>query len=214
MRRFFRIMLYTVLVGYSLCLIAGTLSPFDFTTDPARLSLRPKPIEWIPFTYVCPRCTYEAKDKLLNLAMFMPFGFCLGLLLLGAGRSQRSTILRVTLSGFMFSLAIESSQFFLPSRTPFASDLLLNTLSAFYGACFAWYAARAVHCLTNCRSWPSGARSPVAPWNFRERELCASVEDRGSKIEDGRWKIDDGLLNSDAPTRQCADAPTLRRADH
>lgn len=43
----------------------------------------------------------------------------------------------------LLSLTIECAQFFLPTRTPSASDLLLNTAGAFYGGCFAWLTVQA-----------------------------------------------------------------------
>jgi len=65
--------------------------------------------------------------------MFMPVGILLALRRIG-NVSEIGTLLLITFWGFAFSLGIEVTQFFLPERTPSASDVMLNTLGALLGA--------------------------------------------------------------------------------
>jgi glycopeptide antibiotics resistance protein len=128
-----------LLLAYSLALIIGTLSPFNFTCDNKTLAKRAYPPEWIPFTYRCPVCGLDLKDKALNVGMFIPFGFllCLGY------RSRRSSIVAVALTAgasCFFSSAIETAQYFLPSRMASASDLLMNTNGGLIGAVIGIFA--------------------------------------------------------------------------
>jgi len=118
---------------YCVLILIGTLEPFNFTINSALLSRRPHPIEWIPFSYICPSCGFSIKDKILNTIMFMPVGILLALRRIG-NVSEIGTLLLITFWGFAFSLGIEVTQFFLPERTPSASDVMLNTLGALLGA--------------------------------------------------------------------------------
>jgi glycopeptide antibiotics resistance protein len=122
-----------LLAIYCVLMLVGTLYPFNFTTDSALMSRRPHPIEWIPFSYICARCGFDIDGKVLNTIMFIPFGFLLALHRSG-NTSKIGTLLLTTLWGFAFSLGIEITQFFLPTRTPSASDVTLNTLGALLGA--------------------------------------------------------------------------------
>jgi len=118
---------------YCVLILIGTLEPFNFTINSTLLSKRPHPIEWIPFSYICPLCGLDIKDKILNTIMFMPFGILLTLRLIG-NELDIGTLLLITFWGFAFSLGIEATQYFLPARTPSASDVIMNTLGSFLGA--------------------------------------------------------------------------------
>jgi len=75
-------------------------------------------------------------DVFVNLLGFMPFGFLMCAVLAIHFR-RLSTLLDVVLTvftGFLFSLAIESAQTYIPGRSPHAHDLFLNTLGAAGGA--------------------------------------------------------------------------------
>lgn len=133
-----RLLLGYLLAGWVVLLLLGTLYPFRFSADPAKLKYRTHPIEWIPFTYVCPQCGYELPDKLLNLVMFVPFGFLTGLRPL-VGGVGKAGLARLTLFGFLLSLGIEVTQYYLPTRVPGASDVFCNTLGAFLGG---WLSVR------------------------------------------------------------------------
>jgi glycopeptide antibiotics resistance protein len=152
-RRNFLAGLYTTLVRwrlplvviYCLLVIFLTQQPFSYTTDPVKLSMHSEPIEWIPFTYVCPVCGYDIKNKVLNLLMLVPFGSLLGLGSIIKSRTTWRSIWLATLYGLLFSLTIEIAQYFLPARTPSASDVVLNAIGSFLGGVLAvsigryWY---------------------------------------------------------------------------
>jgi len=122
-----------LLAIYCVLMVIGTLAPFNFTLEPSVHSRRPHPIEWIPFSYICPVCGLDVKDKILNTIMFMPFGILLSLRRIGKV-PKIGVLLLVTFCGLAFSLGIEATQFFLPTRKPSASDVMLNALGAFLGA--------------------------------------------------------------------------------
>ena len=134
MNRNLRFLVVGMLVAYSTLLLFGTLYPFDFRLDARSLSYFPSP-EWIPFTYHDPRCPWTGffKDKLINIVMFLPFGALLGIII-QSGVIPEGTFLKTIVLPALFSLAIETLQYFLPQRHPAASDLLMNTLGAFFGA--------------------------------------------------------------------------------
>jgi len=128
------------LLGYTLCLFVGTLAPFDFTLDSSRLASRREPVEWVPFSYVCPKCGYDLKNRALNFVMFVPFGLCLGLCLTRSS-GLRSVVLVAT-SGLLISLTIETAQYFIPQRKPSGSDLVLNAVGSLAGGAMAVAARR------------------------------------------------------------------------
>jgi glycopeptide antibiotics resistance protein len=125
-----------LLLIYCLLVIFLTQQPFSYTSDPVKLSMHKDPIEWMPFTYVCPVCGYDIKNKVLNLLMLVPFGFLLGVGFINTHNAWKSCWL-VTLYGLLFSLAIEIVQYFLHARTPSASDLVLNGFGSFLGGVIA-----------------------------------------------------------------------------
>ena len=131
--------LRVLLLAYCALLLYGTLWPLQFSLQPRDPTDPHARVEWFPFSYRCPDCGWDWKDKLLNLAMFVPFGF-----LTGGQRAAAKTVLAntvyPTVLGFCLSLGIETIQYFLPARTPTASDVLMNTLGAGVGALLAWFA--------------------------------------------------------------------------
>lgn len=122
------------LICYTALLYYGTLRPFNFRVDAREHAGTYKEPEWIPFTRVCPVHGYEIQpqDKAINLVMFIPFGVMLGLYL-PAAMPVRRRLWWAADSSFALSLSIETAQYFLPSRLPSASDLLLNTVSCVIG---------------------------------------------------------------------------------
>jgi glycopeptide antibiotics resistance protein len=60
-----------------------------------------------------------------NILLFLPLGAVLGLL----GLRRRATVL----TAFSLSVAIETTQLFIPGRTTSADDVLCNTLGAVFG---------------------------------------------------------------------------------
>jgi VanZ family protein len=65
-------------------------------------------------------------DVLVNIILFMPLGAGLALTRWGA--------LRLTITGWLLSGAVECAQFFIPGRDPSLGDLLFNTLGTLAGA--------------------------------------------------------------------------------
>jgi glycopeptide antibiotics resistance protein len=118
---------------YCFLLLLGTLWPLDFQAGGPYLIIKLKGVEWIPFDYLCPRCGIDYKDYLLNFFMFIPFGFLLSSLMM-RDKPNLHLALRTTLYGFLFSLSIESSQIFLPSRRTQASDILFNCIGTMVGS--------------------------------------------------------------------------------
>ncbi len=120
-------------VLYCSALLYGTLYPFDFKlrSTAGAASSRSR-IEWMPFTYVCPKHgIWCPRDRGLNLAIFVP----VGALLAARQRGRGTKPIRVaTAMGFALSLAIETVQCFLPSRFPSTTDLLANTAGTWLGA--------------------------------------------------------------------------------
>ena len=118
---------------YFIFLLIGTLWPFNFLSDVPYLINKLKNVEWIPFTYWCPNCGIDYKNKLLNLFIFLPYGFLLSLKSIH-GKPNFQMIFRTMWYGFLLSIFIEIAQIFLPSRTTQASDLVLNTIGAMAGS--------------------------------------------------------------------------------
>lgn len=91
-------------------------------------------------------------DFLLNIALFLPFGYLLPML----WRSHRS-LRSVALSGAAFSLLIECSQL-LTSRACDIDDLIANTLGAVLGYFSWWFFGQLFG--KHLRQTPSGRREP------------------------------------------------------
>lgn len=79
-------------------------------------------------------------NLLLNVAVFVPWGILLPLLF-----RQKRPLLNVTLTGFLLSLVIESTQYFTGRGCFDLDDLFTNTLGAFLGGCFV-LACRKLFC--------------------------------------------------------------------
>ena len=73
--------------------------------------------------------THNKKDILLNLSMFVPFGFFI------AGLFNKFRVLKTFSIGVVSSIFIESVQYFLPTvRTAQLTDIILNSISCLIGA--------------------------------------------------------------------------------
>ena len=84
---------------------------------------------------------FSARDALINVAAFVPLGLSLAPLAvkLGRLRAPYAPVAAVAAIGFLFSLAVESAQYWwIAGRYSSASDLVANTLGvAAGGALFA-----------------------------------------------------------------------------
>lgn len=72
-------------------------------------------------------------DRIANVLLYLPFGFCL-YLWLDTRLRRRVSLLVATALGALFSLGIEVAQVYVSARVPSLKDLALNTLGASLGA--------------------------------------------------------------------------------
>ncbi len=101
-----------------LAILYLTLYPFNFSSTAGS-----------GLTWVYPNSRGEWLDVLLNVYLFVPFGF-LGGLLVGGWRGA----LWFALAGAALSYGVESIQLYLPGRDASYRDVFLNTVGAFAGA--------------------------------------------------------------------------------
>jgi VanZ family protein len=99
---------------------------FDWGSVPARLL---SAID-LPFTS---GWRSDKKDIVLNVILFLPFGALL-FLHRAKGIAASRSVLAPALYGMLFSVVIETTQCFLPTRTPSLVDVCTNTLGALFGA--------------------------------------------------------------------------------
>ena len=125
---------------YTAFLLYATLWPFDFHF--ARAFVAGRKISWIPF--FDPAVGPERRDAVLNILVFLPFGF-LSCLVNSASGKFRRPVLVATLLGSALSFFVETSQIGLPSRDPSTADLLMNTTGALLGALSARAVQRKIH---------------------------------------------------------------------
>jgi glycopeptide antibiotics resistance protein len=75
----------------------------------------------------------DRNDLLLNLLVYIPFGF-LGGYRFAFAYSRSRSVVAASLLGVLVSLAVETTQAFLPTRDTSLSDLILNSTGACMGA--------------------------------------------------------------------------------
>lgn len=118
----------------------GSLYPFNLNTDS---SLSWWQSLWQALTQLSwARAGHS--DRVANVLLYVPLGFCLSLWLDGRLR-HRGAVIVATLFGALLSLAIEVAQVFISLRVPSLWDVTLNTGGAFCGAIggVAWFALSA-----------------------------------------------------------------------
>jgi glycopeptide antibiotics resistance protein len=104
-----------------------TLFPFNFSYKDD------SSITYI-FTYFYnPTINISISDFILNIVLFIPFGFSFTCLLLKSKLSWIIILAMVLLFSFSLSLTIEVLQIFLPFRSPSLTDILTNTLGGLLG---------------------------------------------------------------------------------
>ncbi len=105
-----------------------TLFPYQFSTHDLMTNLRDPELlkhifgEWSQWL-----------DLILNVIMFCPFGF--GVMALGWSARRNDGLGWPLFWGFLFSLGLELTQFFLPTRHPSIADIITNSSGCFLGAC-------------------------------------------------------------------------------
>lgn len=109
-----------------------TMYPFEFS--------HAKP-SWhgVPFLLGSHSKAGGAFDVVLNILLFMPYGFAIGTKLLRRGTSRRAILIHTTLAGALFSYAIEFTQLYIPFRDSGWEDVLTNTTGAFLGCVVAFF---------------------------------------------------------------------------
>jgi len=139
---------------YALFVCSLTLSPFEFSFSHANEKL--ESIRRLGFQSFFLHS--KPGDLFANILLFIPFGAALWRLF---SRESAATV-GVVLAGFLFSLYIESVQFFL-DRSTSISDLIANTAGTAAGCALArsrlWIPER--RRLQIYRSWPFRLAAPV-----------------------------------------------------
>jgi len=127
-----------LLMIWLLCIVAGTLAPFNFVT-PA--------VEHGPTMFQYGAFERDPVHFVLNMFLFMP----IGVLMHHEERTRSTRWLRIVvlagIVGFSISAAVEYLQAFLPTRDSSLFDLLANTAGAMIGVAAdrRWGAAVATH---------------------------------------------------------------------
>jgi VanZ family protein len=107
-------------------ILHATMWPYNFRFDWGSVPARLLSATDLPFDH---GELAEKKDIVLNVILFLPFGALLFLQRAKAIASNRS-VLVPALFGMLFSVFIETTQCFLPTRTPSLVDVCSNTLGA------------------------------------------------------------------------------------
>ncbi len=115
-----------LLIGVVALIAYGSLYPFNF---------KPDAIEGGVFNALGQLSWARAGrgDRIANVLLYLPLGFCLFLLLHTRLRRMPALVL-ATLTGSLFSLGIEVAQVYVSIRVPSLTDLTLNTLGTAIGA--------------------------------------------------------------------------------
>ncbi|MBM3779468.1 MAG: VanZ family protein [Acidimicrobiia bacterium] len=143
-----------VLACWAAIILMGTLAPYRFG-GPAYASAKLTRVAWNPVrTVIEARPRRTVRDAVINIGLFLPFGFAVGRVVRGRGRGRR--IWRVVLAGSLFSVGIETAQLFTIWRFPAVHDVILNTLGALAGG--LWEGRRARRALLDT----GGAVAPAA----------------------------------------------------
>ena len=108
-------------------------------------------------------------DALLNVLLFVPFGFGLGEKLRERGRSLRFALLATLAAGAVFSYAIEFAQLYIPERDSGWEDVFTNGSGSFLGGLlYALLGGLVVR-------WANTVQRAVAEWLTPFRFACAIV---------------------------------------
>lgn len=75
----------------------------------------------------------EFRDMLINIILFIPFGFILHFIIKRRLKSSRLSFAVILIFGMLFSLSIESLQYFINSRYSSMTDVINNTIGVMIG---------------------------------------------------------------------------------
>jgi VanZ family protein len=115
-----------LLLGVLALIAYGSLYPFNFKPDAVSGGLLDalSRLSW---------ARAGRGDRIANVLLYLPAGFCLSLWLNSYCR-RRTAIIVATLLGTLVSLTIEVAQVYLSPRVPSLNDLTLNALGTLLGA--------------------------------------------------------------------------------
>jgi VanZ family protein len=119
-------------------ILHATMWPYNFRFDWGPIPARLLSAIDLPFTG---GWRGNKKDIVLNVILFLPFGALL-FLHRAKGIAASRSVLSPTLLCMLFSASIETTQCFLPTRTPSLVDVGTNTLGTLFGAVAARTALR------------------------------------------------------------------------
>ncbi len=115
-----------LLIGVVALIAYGSLYPFNFKPDAIQGGVFSalRELSW---------ARAGRSDRIANVFLYLPFGFCL-FLWLNARLRRLPALALATLLGAMLSLTIEVAQVYVSARVPSLTDLSLNTVGAAVGA--------------------------------------------------------------------------------
>ena len=110
-----------------------------------------------------------------NILLFVPWGFLMFISLYTVKRPTLQTYVLTILLGFSFTLAIESYQYFLPSRVADVNDVIWNTTGTLLGAILGHLRERlrvaAAHCAPRYVTRTRNARADACARATRRRRF-------------------------------------------
>jgi hypothetical protein len=124
-------------IGMVALIAYGSLYPFNLKADATNAGW------WQSLWQALMQLTWARagrSDRVANVLLYVPLGFCLSLWLDGRMR-HRAAVIAATLCGAALSLSIEVAQGFISLRVPSLWDITLNTTGALCGAIggVAWF---------------------------------------------------------------------------
>jgi VanZ family protein len=116
-------------------LIAAVAVILFLTLYPLRFAFSAPSLNTSPFLLGTENKPGKPLDVVLNILLFIPFGFGLCAKLRDRGASARAAVLLSWLAGALLSYSIELAQFYMPARDSGWEDVLTNSTGALFGAC-------------------------------------------------------------------------------
>jgi len=115
--------------------------PFDFDTDPHRIADVVKRTSLLPFADYYRQSEYKSFDQALHKSLlFLPVGVMLGMI--SWVRDYRAVRWLALLGGCALAATVEAGQFFLPTRFPGVTDVIIGGLGVGAGLAIARWTGR------------------------------------------------------------------------
>ncbi len=189
-------------------LIAGIAGILFLTLFPFRFALPNLPGQVPPFFLGGSLKTAGWFDALLNIALFVPFGFGLAEKLREDRKSPTATFFIVMASGTLFSYSIELAQAYIPMRDSGWEDVVTNSTGAVAGFfLYELLGATIVRFLTQCEiaisSWITLRRAAVLlPLYFALWFALSAFLQRDSRLSN--WDPESSFFVGNEATGQSA----------